>query len=132
MNRRRWRSNCISRGCNLLKGWYAGELISQGNTQIYDVVKEAGLDMGLLGGDAGASASNVIEGLKDQGAQVSDYNCNMEGLSLLCISYQQTDPSAVEKKTYLIYLIYFFLLADHHPKAFWEHFLKLPFRCTEG
>lgn len=68
--------------CRIDWGMYVGELISQGNTQIYEVVKEAGLNMGLLSGEsssknsqatdgrAGTSGNEVIEGIKEQGAQV--------------------------------------------------------------
>ena len=70
---------------------FSGHLISQGNTQIYEVIKEAGLNMGLLSGDSaddkkedakeddkeGASSSKpsssgpgVVETIQQQGAQV--------------------------------------------------------------
>ena len=65
----------------------AGELIKQGNTQIYEVIKESGLDMGMLGGDNGGkqgddkeggasgsqeegSSSGVLENIQRKGAQV--------------------------------------------------------------
>ena len=68
----------------------AGHLISQGNTQIYEVIKEAGLNMGLLSGDAdnkkeedtkndnedessskpSSSGAGVVETIQKQGAQV--------------------------------------------------------------
>jgi hypothetical protein len=67
----------------------AGELISQGNVQIYEVIKESGLDMGLLkgggddkegtsepegsGGETGGSQPGILESIQHQGAQVRVY-----------------------------------------------------------
>lgn len=64
----------------------SGELISQGNVQIYEVIKESGLDMGLLkgggddkegtsepegsGGETGGSQPGILESIQHQGAQV--------------------------------------------------------------
>ena len=65
----------------------AGELIKQGNTQIYEVIKESGLDMGMLGGGDGGkegedkeegpsgsqeegSSSDVLGDIQRKGAQV--------------------------------------------------------------